>query len=335
MRVINLCLVATFLCLRSVSVASKDEWNTVGQLSYNVLKEENLDAHGTKIFHRQPGLHVRHDLEIHVALRLREHCDEPFEFKLIENKTSTISTWSQRPVIQEGESHFYFHINQSILVGKYGLNISDPCSKEVQAKTVHLCDVNVMFNPWPVQQGNERVRRQTVYTKFTNEYLYNNYGYLWLWQRGIIWNYAVGGAVVAESYNRMLGLMTVQERSSYVLYSRALTRVIGQNVLFGRWDGMYSDGVEPTQWVGSEEILGRWLENGQRVRYAQCWVYAAILTTMLRASGIHARPVTNYGSHHDRGISNDRLSVLRPYDNIVQPDESTWNFHVWTEAWLE
>ena len=44
---------------------------------------------------------------------------------------------------------------------------------------------------------------------------------------------------------------------------------------------------------------------------------------------------TNYNSHHDRGLTRDHKAVLRQYDNIVQGDERTWNFHVWTEAWLE
>ena len=29
------------------------------------------------------------------------------------------------------------------------------------------------------------------------------------------------------------------------------------------------------------------------------------------------------------------MAVLRQYDNKVQPDEPTWNYHVWTEAWLQ
>ena len=64
-------------------------------------------------------------------------------------------------------------------------------------------------------------------------------------------------------------------------------------------------------------------------------MFAAILTTILRASGIPTRTVTNYGSHHDRRLTDDGTAVLRQYDNIVQPDETTWNFHVWSEAWIE
>ena len=50
---------------------------------------------------------------------------------------------------------------------------------------------------------------------------------------------------------------------------------------------------------------------------------------------ILARTVTTYGSHHDRGLTDDGTAVLRQYDNIVQPDEVTWNFHVWSETWMK
>ena len=59
------------------------------------------------------------------------------------------------------------------------------------------------------------------------------------------------------------------------------------------------------------------------VRYAQRWVFAAILTTILHASGIPAHTVTNFGSRYDRGLIDDGTAVLTQYNNIlVQPDES-------------
>ena len=332
MKKIDFSFVVTFVCLFSVCVASKNEWNayTVDQFSYNLMKEENLEIHDTKLFRHRSGLHVRHDLEIHLALKLHKHCDEPFGFRLIENKSMTIFTWSQQPLIQKGEFHFRLYVNQTIPVGQYALNVSDPCSKEA----VQLCDINVMFNPRPDTFGHKKVRRQTT-RALTDEYLNNNYGYIWVWGGGLPWTYAVGSDVVTRSRNHLIQLMSREERSNQIQFSRALTRLIGNNVLLGRWNGDYSGGVEPTQWVGSEEILARWLQSGQKVRYAQCWVFAAILTTILRASGISARTVTNYGSHHDRGLTSDQTAVLRQYDNIVQLDESTWNFHVWSEAWLQ
>ena len=330
------CVVSIIVCLSTVSLALKDRWDTVDQLSFNLMKEDNFNVHMTKLFRHHSGLHVRHDLDIHLALEPHDLCNEPFKFWLLENEKLVVFTWTQRPLVQNGEFHFYLYVNRSIPIGLYTLNSSDPCSKD-KDKTVHVCDVNVMFNPWLTQRnasGDNRVRRQTTSSAFDDEYLNNDYGYIWAIPGAIPWNYAVGSQVVTISRNRLTQLMSQMERSSPVEYSRALSRFIGSNVLYGRWDGYYSDGVEPSQWVGSQDILQRWLQSGQKVRYAQCWVFAAILTTMLRASGIPARTVTNYNSHHDRGLTDDGGAVLRQYDNIIQQDEDMWNFHVWTEAWL-
>jgi hypothetical protein len=317
-----------------VSLGLKDGWDTINQLSYNLMKEENFEVHDTKLFRYRSGFHVRHDLNIHLAVQPHDHCDKPFKFWLIENTTVTAFTWIERPLLQDGEFHFYLYVNASIPIGQYTLMTIDPCYKLKEKDVIHLCDVNVIFNPrWDLSRG-ERIRRQATNSAFNDEYLNNNYGYIWTGPVAIPWNYAVGSEVVTNSKNRLTQLMSQTERSSQVQYSRALTRLIGSNVLRGRWDGRYSDGVEPGQWVGSEEILERWLQSGRNVRYAQCWVFAAVLTTMLRASGIPARTVTNYNSHHDRGLTSDQRAVLRQYDNIIQQDEDQWNFHVWSEAWL-
>lgn len=53
-----------------------------------------------------------------------------------------------------------------------------------------------------------------------------------------------------------------------------------QGVLQGRWDNNYVDGVSPMFWSGSVDILRRWKDFGcQRVKYGQCWVFAAVACT--------------------------------------------------------
>ena len=317
----------------SLSLELSDGWDTVDQLSFNLMRDENFKTHNTELFRRRPGLSVRHDLDFRLALQWHKQCDEPFVFKLIENDKS-ILTWTETPLVKNGILHFNLHVNRSIPVGQYTLNISDPCSEE--GKPICLGHVNVMFNPWSAEWNkvSKRFRRQPPYD-LMYEYTNNRWGFIWRGPTGLPWDYAVGSQVVIAARNALMAMLPASTRSDPVLYSRALTELINSHVLEGRWDGIYNDGVEPTQWVGSELILYYWLRNNQRVRYGQCWVFAALLTTILRASGIPARTVTNYRSHHDRGLTDDGTAVLRPYDNIVQADESQWNFHVWTEAWLE
>ena len=322
-----------FVSLMSLSLELSDGWDTVDQLSFNLMRDENFKTHNTEIFRRRPGLSVRHDLDFRLALQWHKQCDEPFIFKLIENDKS-ILTWTETTLVKDGVLHFNLHVNRSIPVGQYTLNTSDPCSEE--GKPICLGHVNVMFNPWSEEWNkvSKRFRRQTTYD-LIYEYTNNNFGYIWTGPIGIPWNYAVGSQVVTDATNALRVMIPGPERLNPVLYSRALTKLINRHVLVGRWDGMYNDGFDPTSWVSSERILSLWLTKNQRVRYGQCWVFAALLTTILRASGIPARTVTNYGSHHDRGLTDDGTAVLRQYDNIVQADESQWNFHVWTEAWLK
>ena len=329
-----------FVSLVSLSLELNDGWNTVDELTFDLMEAKNFEVHNTRQFRHRPGLHVRHKLDFHLALKQHEPCDKPFQFSLNENE-KTVHTWSQTPLVQKEQFLFHLYVNRSIPVGQYTLNVINPCSETKESarpKTVYLGDVNVLFNPWfeQLDEKDVRIRRQTSGDPMTDEYIDNNNGYIWIGGNiAIPWNYAVRSQVVTESKDRLMKLMSQTERSNQALYSRALTTLINTHVLIGRWDGCYSDGTDPTQWVGSEAILAQWLRTRQPIRYGQCWVFGALLTTLLRASGIPARTVTNYASHHDRGLTDDGTAVLRQYDNIVQQDEDTWNFHVWSEAWLE
>lgn len=53
-----------------------------------------------------------------------------------------------------------------------------------------------------------------------------------------------------------------------------------KGVLVGSWSGDYDDGVKPTAWKDSCSILRQWSDSGcGRVRYGQCWVFAAVACT--------------------------------------------------------
>ena len=43
---------------------------------------------------------------------------------------------------------------------------------------------------------------------------------------------------------------------------------------------VFSDGVPPNLWVGSEAILSQYLSSKFKpVKYAQCWIFGGTLTT--------------------------------------------------------
>uniref|UniRef100_A0A669QX29 Protein-glutamine gamma-glutamyltransferase K n=1 Tax=Phasianus colchicus TaxID=9054 RepID=A0A669QX29_PHACC len=107
-------------------------------------------------------------------------------------------------------------------------------------------------------------------------------------------------------------------------------------VLVGNWTGDYSQGTNPSAWAGSVEILRAYHRGGAPVRYGQCWVFAGVVTTVLRCLGIPTRTVTNYNSAHDTDVS---LTTDIYFDENMKPLErlntdSVWNFHVWNDCWM-
>ncbi|XP_030068624.1 protein-glutamine gamma-glutamyltransferase E-like [Microcaecilia unicolor] len=129
----------------------------------------------------------------------------------------------------------------------------------------------------------------------------------------------------------------VARRNDPKYVSRVLSAMVNSNddqgVVLGRWDGNYSDGVSPSAWNGSIALLRRWNSSGP-VRYGQCWVFAGVLCTALRALGIPARMITNFESAHDtdRNLSVDQY--FDKYGKSLGGADSVWNFHVWDECWF-
>ncbi|XP_052414129.1 protein-glutamine gamma-glutamyltransferase 5-like [Carassius gibelio] len=130
-------------------------------------------------------------------------------------------------------------------------------------------------------------------------------------------------------------------RSSPVYISRVISAMVNSNddkgVLMGKWSGDYKDGVNPSQWTGSADILRMWAETQfSPVKYGQCWVFAAVMCTVMRALGIPTRVVTNFNSAHDT----DGNMVIEEYYNemgekLSMSRDSIWNFHVWVESWMK
>lgn len=180
-----------------------------------------------------------------------------------------------------------------------------------------------------------------------DEHVLSDVGYIWRGTsdaaRGTQWNYSQFRTAVLLSALHLLDSMPVELRGDAVRVSRHLSAVANASdadggVLVGNWSGDYAGGVSPLAWTGSADILQRYWSTGSAVRYAQCWVFAGVLTSLLRTLGIPATTVSNFSSAHES---------TRPYNRIVEhfysrdgkplPDRhmgSVWNFHVWTHAWM-
>ena len=232
-------------------------------------------------------------------------------------------------------------------VGYYKVLIESSCAVEDKPGCPNVTKITcpeeifVLFNAWCPEDS--------VYLEdeaHRNEYVMNDTGAIWVGthrdNEPIPWNFGQYEVCVLECAVYLLSNanLAVGARSDPVKLCRALSALVNSSddngILWGRWTETYPpNSTEPSEWVGSVEILRQYLLNEEPVRYGQCWVFSGVLTTLLRCLGIPARSVTNFESGHDIDCS---FSIDCHYDIEGNPvddlDDSIWNFHVWNEAWF-
>ncbi|XP_053117285.1 protein-glutamine gamma-glutamyltransferase K [Hemicordylus capensis] len=202
-------------------------------------------------------------------------------------------------------------------------------------------EIYILFNPWCPEDP--------VYLPQTgslDEYVLNESGRIYYGTESQIgertWNYAQFDKGVLDACLFMLDRrgMPHASRGDPIMVSRVVSAMVNSiddnGVLVGNWTGDYSRGTNPSAWVGSRDILLQYHRTGYPVQYGQCWVFAGVVTTVLRCLGIATRTVTNYNSAHDTDVS---LTMDIYFDENMKPLEhlnkdSVWNFHVWNDCWM-
>ncbi|KAI4573055.1 hypothetical protein MJG53_012893 [Ovis ammon polii x Ovis aries] len=233
-------------------------------------------------------------------------------------------------------------------VGRYLLKVHIR-SLQGPVTAYQLGEFILLFNPWCPEDAvylESEPQRQ--------EYVMNDYGFIYQgnknWIRPCPWNYGqfeeniidICLELLDKSLNFQIDPATdCALRGSPVYISRVVCAMINSNddsgVLNGNWGENYSDGTNPTEWMGSVAILKQWHATGcQPVRYGQCWVFAAVTCTVMRCLGIPTRVITNFNSGHD---TDGNLIIDEYYDNTGRilenkKKDSVWNFHVWNECWM-
>jgi hypothetical protein len=138
------------------------------------------------------------------------------------------------------------------------------------------------------------------------------------------------------------------ERRDPALVSRHLTRVLAQQdtvpdgLMMGKWEGGFGGGTNPSSWGSSDQIFRTYIAQGfNSVRYAQCWVYGAVLLSSLRTIGLASNQVSVMDSTHEyaaerTGIYKQRIG--RYYDQnhrfMVAESGKIWNFHSFNLVYL-
>jgi hypothetical protein len=206
-----------------------------------------------------------------------------------------------------------------------------------------------------------------VYTTASNraEYVDNTQGLVWQGlsdnNNGFKWDFnqfEFGNLQIA--FDRLFR-MPIADRGNPVLVSRHLSYSIGADVCYGKWgEGSYTTGkpsggytcskstaagakkcIVPDDWRDSTSLFALHRVVDKPVQYCQCFVYAAITTTIGRALGIPTRPVTTFQSAHDA----DKNRAIEKFytvgdDGFFNPlegaptSDSVWSFHVWNEMYF-
>ncbi|NXV22080.1 TGM4 glutamyltransferase, partial [Cepphus grylle] len=203
-------------------------------------------------------------------------------------------------------------------------------------------DVYLLFNPWceddVVFLDNEAQRK---------EYVLNDTGYIYVGSAysiyGRPWNFGQFEEFVLDACMYLLdkSSLRLSSRRDPVLVSRAMSALVNANddsgVLLGNWSGNYDKGTSPLDWMGSVSILQQYYKTKKPVSYGQCWVFAGVLTTVMRCLGIPSRCVSNFNSAHDTD-ENLRVDIyLNEFGEKLNRMslDSVWNFHVWNDVWMK
>ncbi|XP_059380055.1 coagulation factor XIII A chain-like [Carassius carassius] len=204
-------------------------------------------------------------------------------------------------------------------------------------------DFYVLFNPWdPADQVyvDKEEDRQ--------EYVMNDVGIIYNGEFNNIsyrsWNFGQFEEGVLDAC-----LMLMDAGKVPLMFRGNATEVVRQGsallnaqdddgLLVGNWSGDYSSGTAPTAWTGSPEILLKYVKEGcEPVCFAQCWVFAGVLNTLMRCLGIPSRIITNFLSAHDN-TGNLKTDIVLDDDGKVdrsQTKDSIWNYHCWNEVYMK
>ncbi|XP_050089283.1 annulin-like isoform X1 [Anopheles aquasalis] len=200
----------------------------------------------------------------------------------------------------------------------------------------------VLFNPWcsddQVYMEDKAHRHEYILSDTTLIYRgsYNRV-------RPSVWKFGQFDEHVLDCALLLIakiGKVSATHRGDPVRVCRAISAAVNSpdddGALLGNWSGDFSGGTPPTKWVGSVEILQQFYKKQKPVKYAQCWVFAGVVSTIARAIGIPSRVVTNYSSAHDTQASLTVDYFVDKRGQIMEEmsSDSIWNYHVWNEVWM-
>ncbi|KAK7131862.1 hypothetical protein R3I93_018430 [Phoxinus phoxinus] len=248
-------------------------------------------------------------------------------------------------IVEQKDKKIKLSVNSlpTAAIGKYRLGVATHSSTgEAMSPYSPDNDIYMLFNPWcegdSVYMDNEEERK---------EYVLNDMGIIYYGTDNQIgdrpWNFGQFDKGILPSCLFLLEQSGTPASGwgDPVNVVRLLSAMINSpddnGVVIGNWSGTYDNGMAPTFWNGSSDILRQYHENaGTPVRYGQCWVFSGVTTSVMRCLGIPTRSVTNFDSAHDTDVSlTTDVYLDENYEPIEELNQdSVWNFHVWNDCWM-
>ena len=223
-----------------------------------------------------------------------------------------------------------------------GLRLSDSTTVRQLPK-----QVAVLFNPWS-EATDEYFPRPAELSEYVDQ------------EHGITYR---GSAHQVQDVRWYLGQFTQEaltvtlyfvnrlndtERRDPALVVRHLTRSYGMQetvpdgLMEGKWEGGYAGGTNPNSWGSSDQIFRTYIQQGFRpVRFAQCWVFGAVLLSSLRTLGLASNQVSVMDSAHEYAAERTGIYMARVgkyyeenYRYNVATSAKIWNFHSFNLVFL-
>lgn len=272
------------------------------------------------------------------------------------NGAYTPTYWSYKIIEQSKDENttkftLEFSVPLNSAIGAYSLEVVHNSSVIYSSQKSEEVRVIVLFNPFH--------KSEQVYLNNQNhldEYLISDVGAVYLgssfWSNGQQWifgQYASGvlnglmKLLDNHSGGRMLNSINYTVRSDPIILSRKIAGIVHNvdsfsGLMQGNWGNNWRGGISPLEWTSSVPIYEEYYETSSTVKYAQCWVFAAVATTALRTLGVPSRPITTFDAAHNTmdDLIINRCNVTNPSWDIRPycDGDSIWNFHSWTEAWM-
>ena len=245
------------------------------------------------------------------------------------------------------------NIPEYACIGKYKCKLYIRTTKiddEFDSEYYKLKPLYVLANPYSPRDGCWNANGDEG--DFWNEYVRNENGAVWRsGSKGPSAKPWVFGQFDPAVLDVACHLLTADKRTQsekggakladLVQITRIISAMANSNnndsgVLTGKWDGKYQDGTAPVSWNSSISILKKYMiQDYQPVKYGQCWVFSAIVVSILRCLCIPCRSVTNYSSAHDTDNTMTIDTFFTAQNEELAHSDSIWNFHVWNECWLQ